>query len=204
MALATYALTTVADVKTFIGETSSTYDTLLEMLIDECTDWIEEFLNGRRLLCDANRDGTPVAVTERYNSNARRVVLLRKYPVIEITSVAYATGNVNSPTWNTLDATSQYTFDPTTGELFLVATVPVGVQNIRVVYKGGYVGQGSTGTIIPKNLVMACIRMVAKQFNKRRSQGIKNESVGGASITWEDDMDAEVKRTLNKYKRLSF
>ena len=199
-----YALTTAAKLKTYLDISASTWDTLLGDIIDEATDWIENYIGNRRLLCDTTKNGTPIEYTEYYNGTGKKILQLRKWPVISITSLSYATGDLNNPTWNALSAASEYKADPTTGEVFLSAAIPAGIQNIKVVYKGGYVGSGSNGVLIPAELELACLKLAAKEFNKRKSQGFTNESVGGASIAWNEDLDHGIKKILDRYKRLSF
>jgi hypothetical protein len=122
---------------------------------------------------------------------------LRRWPVASITSVSIASGDLNALTWTAFDPKSEYSFDPDTGDLYLAFAIARGVQNIKVVYKGGY-------TTAPYDLRLACQRLVAKEYNKRKSQGAASESIGGASISWEDDLTPDLKRTLDGYKRISF
>lgn len=208
MASVIYALTIPADVKTYLGETSSTYDTVFQNLINQCTDWIEDYCGNRRFVADTCNgtayDGTVLSRTEYYDGNefgksTKRTIQLRGWPIISITTVSYATGDLDNPTWTDYDPKSQFVKSPLTGELKFFASLPTGYQNMRVVYKAGWAGAD-----LPKNLSLACIQLVAAAFNKRRSQGIEAESIGGGSITWEKLMNDEVKGILDSYRRFSF
>ena len=198
-----WALSTVANIKTFIGESSSTYDDLLGLLLDTATDWIEEYCGNRRLMGDTTSNGALISTTEYYDG--KPTIQLKQFPVVSITSVSYASGDLDNPTWNALDPKTQFVVNKTTGQLKLLISVPIATQNIKVVYTGGYVGTAAAGAVLrPKNLELACLKMVAKEFNRRKSQGITNESIGGGSIAWDQDLDPSVKKILDGYKRFSF
>jgi hypothetical protein len=49
---------------------------------------------------------------------------------------------------------------------------------------------------------MACIRLVAKALERRTSEGASNVSAGGVSISWEKEMDPDVKMTLDSFKKI--
>lgn len=192
MALNSYALTTVANVKTFLGISVSTYDTLIEDLIDGCTDWIEKYCGGRRFF----NDGSTAVTTYFDGGEVDRLkmrLFLPNFPILAITSVSYRSGTYDSPTWNAYSASSDYIRKDTTGELYFPGGLPSGVQNIRVVYRGGY-------TTLPDDLIVACTRIVAKVFGKRKAQGVLNESIGGGSLAWNESMDPEVKSILDSYR----
>lgn len=191
MALETYALTTVALVKTYLGISVSTYDTLIEDLIDACTDWFEHECGGRRFF-SAGAD-----VTEYYDGGDGRSktrIFAKKYPIISVTSISYnSSGNYSSPTWTAFSASTEYIRKDASGEIYFPGGLPQGMQNLRLIYQGGF-------AVIPNDLDLACRKMVAKEFNKRKSQGATNESIGGGSITWNEDLDPSITRLVNYYK----
>jgi hypothetical protein len=80
MALASNALTTVADVKTYMGVTSSSDDTLIETLVNNVSDQIERW-------CD--RVIVQRTVTEFLDARADRTIALSNAPVISVDLVAY-------------------------------------------------------------------------------------------------------------------
>lgn len=190
--MATYDLTTSTAVKSYLDISASTWDTLLGNLITQCTEWIEGYCGGRRFVKPSS------AVTEYYDGDrdddGRTILFLKSYPIVSITSISYMSGAYNAPTWNLFDAASYYLPDTTKNEVHF-AELPVGRQNIKVIYTAGY-----ESASLPNDLVLACIQLVARQFNKRKSQGVLNESVGGASLGWSNELDIELRKTLNRYR----
>lgn len=75
------ALTTLADVKTFlqIPVSNTTQDTLLNMLIGDASSVITNYLRGRRLDQDT--------YTEFYSGNGTRFVILKQRPVFSVLNV---------------------------------------------------------------------------------------------------------------------
>lgn len=188
MALQANALTTVDVVKAKLGITYNDDNAVIEDLINECSDWIESKIN-RQL-----KDSAPV--TEYYNGASNGKVLMRKYPVNSITSVAYASGTLDAPTWNVLPASSSYVLDEYSG-ILNVEPMYTGSSNYRIIYRGGF-------TTVPSDLVLACKKMVAKEYLRRNSEGAKGEQIGDASASWDEDIDPSVTKILNRYKRYVF
>lgn len=193
MGVLTYALTSLTKVKNYLGIAAgvSTYDTVLEYLIDSVTLWIEGECGGRRLFDGATE------VTEYYDGDdgtGKSKIFLKRYPVQSITSVSYNSGTSGTPTWTAFDA-DDYERDDNEGVLHFLSSLPKGRQNIKVKYKSGYV------TTIPQDLDVACCKMVAKEFDKRKSQGVLSESVGGGSVSWNENVDPSVLSVIRKYRR---
>lgn len=188
--MAAYDLTTSTDVKSYLDITASTWDTLLANLVTNSSVWIENYCGGRRF----KNSGSDV--TEYYdgdpNLEGKKIIFVRNTPIISVTSVSYASGSLSSPTWIAFDATSYYVRNDRGGQL-IFDSLPQGNQNIRVIYQGGY-------ATIPEDLALACIQLVARIFNKRKSEGVLNESVGGASVSWDRELTPELRKTLNRYR----
>jgi hypothetical protein len=198
--LVTYALSTLAKVQSFTGESSSTNVTLLEYLINSATDFIEGYCGNRRFVGDYS--GTPAAladVTQYYDGNGKKTLQLNRYPVSSITSISYATGDLNSPTWIAYDAKSEYKLKASTGEVYFAAALPFGIQNIKVVLKAGYLP-----STIPNDIDLACQKLVGRELNQRKSQGVTQESIAGGSINWNEELPKDIKDVLNRYRIYSF
>jgi len=176
MALHESTFVTVAEVKSHIDETSTTWDTIIESLINEVTAYAMNYCGGRRFLAPSADQ------TEYYDvEELQKKIFLNSWPIKSLTSVSYTSGTpYDNPTWTPYSATSDFIQDARKGVLHF-ASLPCGYQNIKVVYKGGYDGASN----VPNDLKLAIIKEVAKEFNKRKSQGIQNESIGGGSIAWE-------------------
>jgi len=180
-------MATNTQVKTYLGISAATYDAFLEALIDEATVWIENEIGGRRIKADASD------VTEYHDGGADKCKVFAKiYPITSITSISYKTGSNSSPVW-TAYSVDDYDVDLTTGVLTF-SSLPAGIQNIKLIYKAGF-------SSVPKDLELACIKLVAKEFDKRKSQGVLSESVGGGSVSWNENVDPSVLSIIRKYRR---
>lgn len=202
--LADYALTQVNDVKSIIdiASATTTWDQTFIELINSATVWIENKLGGRRLA------GTTVQTftDEYYDSDleleddgVQKWLFLKSYPVTTFTSVKYRTG---TSTYTSFD-TSAYETYTTRGAIYFYGGVPKGRKTIAVTYTAGYVINWTTQSshTLPYDLTHACRKLVLKEFSKRKAQGLTRESVGGASIDWNEDVDPEITQILSKYKR---
>ena len=194
MAVHTYAFTSVANVKAYLGISGATYDTLIELFINGCTDWMEQEMGGRRIFDDA------VVSNELHDGDwdhtGRCKIFPKRWPINSITSVEYKTGSLSSPTWVAF-TTDEYVTDDAAGIMYFTSSLSSMVpnrQNIRITYQGGY-------TTIPSDLELACIKMVAKEFDKRKSQGVTQESVGGGTVTWNEEVDQEIMQIIRRYRR---
>lgn len=80
MALASNALTTVADVKTYMGVTLSTDDSLIEILINNVSDQIENWCD-RKLVAQT--------FVEYLDARGTRTLLVENPPIISVDLIAY-------------------------------------------------------------------------------------------------------------------
>lgn len=125
-------LVTTAEVKTFLGLTGSTHDTLIGVLIDLVSEFIEDF-------CQTHfSDAT---ITEKIDGGGEWLITTRS-PIISITSITDTTDS-------SVTSSSDYTFYAKSGMIYLTDPIendtiqihnkwPVGKQRFSVVYHGGY------------------------------------------------------------------
>jgi hypothetical protein len=188
--MAAYDLVTTANVKSFLDIQTTTWDTVIGTLVTSCSVWIENYCGGIRFKNSLSN------VTEYHDGDpfedGATSIFLKNIPVVSVASIASSSGSLSSPTWTNYDAANDYIVNNYTGEVKF-SVLPVGSQNIKVVYQGGY-------TNIPEDLQLACLELVARVFNKRKSYGVSNESVGGASVTWEKELEVDLRKTLNRYR----
>jgi len=191
------ALTDVATVKSFIDLTGSTYDNLIELLVNACSEWIENE-TGRVLL--ASEEDVIELHDGDFDYSGQNKIFAKQYPINSITSIEYKTGSLDNPTWVEFTE-NDYVVDERAGIIHFTNSFGGSLksllpnrQNIRLTYQGGYDNA-------PSDLALACIKMVAKEFNKRKSQGVTAESVGGGSVTWNEQVDPEVIKIIQKYRR---
>lgn len=220
MAALPYALITVTELKTYLGITSASFDALLQDIINATTTQIERYLGNRRIIAEDN-GGIPVQavdITELYDGGARkdgkRNLLLRRRPIIQVTTVSYETGtDFANPEYIDFSSATDFKLDKEAGIIHFVGILVPGIQNIRVIYAGGFSDDIVVPTgvqAVPDDLKLACKMLSGKFFNKRKAQGIRNESVGGGSLTWEGSVrggsqdrsitDPEVRGLLDPYR----
>ncbi len=197
MALTSYALTTVARVKTRAGISVSTFDTLLETLICAVTDWVESYCDRRFVLTQYTN--------EVYSGDGQRFVVLKQAPITELTSAQYRVGTPDNPTWTDFLA-SEYEIvgDGSSGMIRIYNSAPHGTNNLRFTYKAGYTLNLTTITSnnMPLDLVDLVEKIVVKSFKKRQSEGKSSETAGEAQVTWDKEMNKEDYLTLNRHKRV--
>lgn len=179
-------LTTKADIKTLLSISSSTYDNVLDDLIEKGSLFIEKFLN--REFFDEGE-----SATELFDGGIQ-TLKVKKYPINSIASISLRSGNFDSPSWQDYSASGDYIIDSDTGEIHFVFTLPRGFRNIRVIYDGGF---ADPSTEAPADIRNACEKLVMKEFNKRKAQGISVEKIGDLSINWETHMDSNLKLLLD-------
>lgn len=128
--------------------------------------------------------------------NLKDTIFLANYPVRELTSLKYRTGTFGSPVWNDFNV-DDYLPNLAEGTILLEA-VYSGLQNIKVNYWAGYAAED-----IPNALKVAVLKLVAKVYNKRRSDGFSTEEVAGASINWDSFMSSDIVELINPYRKIS-
>lgn len=199
MALHARALTTVADFKAYHGISVTTYDTMLEAFINGVSLWIEKYC-GRQFFDDgATNINEYFDGGDRHENEDIRRLFLKNFPVNSLVSVDLMTGTDNAnPTWTPYSAVYDYVNKSERGEIAFNSSLPSGDRNIRVVYQGGYTDLVAS---VP-DVVLAANKLVAKEFDKRKAQGVQNEAIGGGSISWERNMDTYLRALLDPYKNL--
>ena len=125
---------------------------------------------------------------------------LKLNPIVSITGIYYRSGDYDSPTWTAYSAKTDFIQDAAKSAIYFTAQLPAGRQNIKVTYRGGYTAP-STGA--PESLRLACEKLVAKLFNKRKAEGVASEGIGGLSINWESVLDLHTKALLDPFRNIS-
>jgi len=174
--LVSYALISLADVKEGLGITDSSQDNLLTRYINQATDMIERFCNGRRFKQTTYTD-------EEYSGSETQYLDLKNYPVSSITKLERRTSSDYSVSdFDDID-TSDYILNQANendyGQIYYPAGFLNGIRNYRVTYVAGY-------SAIPNDLEEACGKLVSyllKTANK--NEGIKSETLGRYSVTYD-------------------
>ena len=200
MALITEALTTVARVKSYLGISAATWDTVLELLVNAVSQQIVTY-------CD--RDFVKTAVSnEVYDGHGTNELLLKLFPVdtTETITLQERDSNDNNANWTTVNA--QNYFVKANGIVVLPNTVFLDLpQHYRISYTAGYNFDNAVTFLSDAgaaDLELACWKLIATAFNDRKnSTKIKSESLGDYSVTFarDVDLDTEIKQILDNYKR---
>lgn len=212
MALSTNALCTLADLKSNMRITVSTYDTLLEAVIERISADIQRYL-GRTLL--------ETAYTEYYAGTGRQWLCVDNYPIVSITSIKVD---------DTLIAATDYECyarDKARGMIFkgdgwtdyaylvgLVGEPAFSSRPYEVKYTAGYLTPAAsgysappTGSIaLPKDIQGACLGICQWRYRKMTddSAGLQSLTEGGLSYTWKDEpLPQEYLWLIDTYKKRS-
>jgi len=203
MAINNNGLTTVARVKSFIGITVADYDTLLERLINQVSDFVEHYCD-RTFIETANSN-------ELYDGTGTDKLFLKNFPVSSTATFTLEkrNSNQNVSSWSSIDS-ELFFVDYTTGIIetngwgFLEAP-----QHFRVTYTSGYDFDNFTpgNTLESQNigdLEYAVWKLVANVYYMRKdSSNVQSESIGDYSVTFRKSTmtDQEIKDILNRFRR---
>lgn len=188
MALESSTFVTVADIKAALDISETTWDPIIEALINQCSRFVSNYCGGRTFI-------VPTDDTVEYFDGGRDSLFVKNFPVVSITGIYYRTGDFDAPTWNAYSSKTDYILNAKTGEIKMLAC-QYGTQNIKVTYKGGYANIAA----VPSDLKLAVTQAVSKEFGRRKSAGLNSESVGGASISWNPKHDEMLLNILDNYR----
>lgn len=171
-------MTTLSDVKSWLGLTVSTDDAQISRLITAASDWIQNYLS---------RDIVVTTYTDEiYHGNGQVQLMLRQYPIVAVSSVQVISGSTVLATY----AASDVYFDDRSVYL-KSGTFPRGQGNIKITYQAGY-------TTIPFTLQQATIELVAMRYREKDRVGHVSKQLGGETVTFNiSDMPNSVRTILN-------
>lgn len=169
-------LTTLADVKAYLGLESVAEDANLSRHIKAASAWIRSYLN---------RDVTSSSYTETLDGTGTATLMVGEYPITAVASVTVGglavTGVVGR----------QATLARTDG-----GTFPAGIGNVVVTYTAGY-------ATVPEDIAQACLEMVAWRFDERKRIGHASKSIQGEVVAFQtQDVPANVKTLLKNWRRV--
>lgn len=205
MAVNTYAFTTASRLKSFLGISVSTYDTLLEILINAASDFIENEINRR--LKQTAYSGSKV------DGSGTHELVLPQWPVSSSETFKLyerSGGTFGSDTWQELDS-DDYRIDYDAGIIRANFVFLQGFQNYKVDYTAGYAFDVNAGTYLStlglSDLELVVWKLAGREFNKRKGAGdIQSMRLYNYSVTFTKEAysDDEIKEVLSKYQRISF
>lgn len=202
MTLVSYALTTRQKVKDYLGISDSSKDTIIDILINGATDFIETYCGKRRF--------KSASYVEIKDCNGQKRLFLNQYPVTAVASVEYRSGTPSSPTWVTYNADSYLKYLDE-GYVQFYAKLPLVPQGMRVNYTAGYLidfaNEFTATHTLPFDLTQVCTEIVAKKVGLATSQGISSQSTEGQSISFDvtaKDLSSEHKTILSTYQAFRY
>jgi len=194
MALGAYALATLANAKVYLGIADTTWDPVLEMLIDAVSEQFNSYTD--RVLLNATYTALLL------DGNGKEILYLPNAPITTLTSV-YENDNLL-----TEGSTADFIKYAAEGYLYRVdGHWAEGQQNIKITYTAGYVVV--TTPTIPKDLQMAVYLQVALLWKEQKTKAwgesartVPAGSTSQVSQATDQPLDPRVKAILDKYVRI--
>lgn len=178
-------LVTRAVVKAFleIPTATTTYDSLIDSLITQCSKRAETF---------CNRLFEKTARTQKFNAG-RKDIFLPAYP---IDSTATLTVILDEETLTVND--DYYVYNDEGWIEFFSTPSYIEPQQISITWTGGYASDA-----VPDDLQYAVMLQVAFMFRRRKDLGVSSISLpdGSMSVNNPADLLPEVKHILRSYKK---
>ncbi len=222
LTLKPYALTTVANVKSTLKITSTSWDDDITRFINGCTDWIEKecadqfasrtgntVLNTyTREIYDGGHDGASFLTL--LHGNVANSTIDPTDPHGSITEFQFRSGSPYQPFWTDFPLTNyELHRQGMTGTVRVYGGLPYGTNNLRITYQAGYAvdwtNEGSSTHTLPSDLTDLCERLVIKRLKRREDYGKASVSSGqGVTTNWRDAIEVEDQAILDHYKRVNF
>ena len=199
-----YALTTVARVKTRLSIDSTGFDILLLYIINSVTDFIESECNRRFKETTYTNEIYSIA------NDGNGFLVLKQTPVSVVSSLQFRAGLKSNPNWTEFVSDDwELMEDGSSGIIQIYGALIQGLNSVRATYTAGYkinftnYGDNSTHTL-PADVSDLTERMVVKLFKRRDAEGKQREDFNGGSVIWKEILSPEDEMTLAKYRRVNF
>ena len=185
---------TKAELKTFLGITLDSYDSVIEQIIKGVESMVEGY-------CDNvlnEKEITEYFSSDEILDNDQEIFLGNRVNVSGL-KLYYNAGSESSPTW-TEESRAAYIEFLEEGRLVLnkvrsISNIGSGGREYKAVYTAGF-----KDADVPENLKLACLKISSAILNKRKAEGLGSESLEGQSVDFVSAMSEEVKLLLAKYK----
>lgn len=178
--IASFALTSVADVKESLGITGNSQNNLIIRKINQATDMIESYCgkgNGQHF-------ASTTYSNEEYDGTGSNQLILKNRPVISLSTFEQRSSTQNVSDWDSVDS-DNYFLDSNAGVLDCIFTLTANWNIYRVTYTAGF-------ATIPSDLAEACV-MLACALVESASTGasVKRKTQGPKSIEYYDSVQGE-------------
>lgn len=202
LALVSWSLSSVVDIKLFLGLTVNTYDALLQTLVNSASAFLEKATD--RKLRARSYAYTNSAHREEtwYDGDGTNKMFAKQYPVNSVSYLAIS-GTVVSKAANTdFYASTGYVIYHRRGELFYANGFDRGVQNVRISMNAGY----ALGTPELEELRELCTALVSYVYQNKKTLGFKSERIGNYSYSKGDLKAVEIygvngQQVIDRYRR---
>lgn len=197
MTVGTYDLTTIANAKTALGITVSTYDSQLQLLVTAASAAISAKLGVdfiKRTYAEPHLygelDGEIITVQPPSNfivgGSGSMFLKLWHRPIFSVTSIA-------DPAGNTI---TKYVMHKTRGILEGIFSVPVDSNGLEAYWTVTYVAgnYANTAALIDTatgnpDVEVACILTVGEWFGRDKGQAVSSKTISELSITYAKDVE---------------
>lgn len=179
-------ITTLEDLKKYLGITTTDNDELLLMLIEQATRVIES-LTGKKFV-------EVIGVKEVISGQGEQRVNLKNYPLTDTTvrKLEQSLANTNEEDWKEVDQ-KNYWVDESAGIIAANFKFIHGFDNYRFTYSYGYKN-------VPSDIQLAGHIIISSFFNGRGNETISSERIGDYAITYKDITENPiVNRIINLY-----
>ncbi len=157
-------LTTLANVKQYLGLTSADFDDLLARMITACSTAISSYIN-RQLLSASyseHRDGT-----------GSGVMIVADYPLISVQSLSINGNSINASSGY---GQTGYSFDDISIYLTNMCFTK-GRRNVSVVYTAGFAS-------VPGDIEETIIEQIALRFKEKDRIGQASKTLAGETVAF--------------------
>lgn len=183
MAASPRDLTTLSDVREFLGITGTTDDVLIQRLITSASDYIQSWLN---------RSFAVKSYTQKLSGNGGYIQSFSSYPVLSVSSVIIDGITINE---SSTFQSNGYVFD----EKFLFLKgyrFNRGCLNVTLIYSAGY-------SVVPFEISQTCVDLVSLRYKERTRIGEMSKSLAGEVVTYsQKDFSLSTRTILNNYKKV--
>lgn len=178
-------LTTLANAKAWLNETSTANDQLISRLVSAASDYIQTWLN---------RTFAISSYTETRNGTDGDGMAVKNYPVTQVTSITV--DGVSIPQ-STSTGMSGWTLNDTGTMIYLRGyRFTRGRSNVVLNYSAGFAAT-------PNEIEQACIELVGLRMKDRDRIGVVSKGLAGESITFsQKDFSDAIQTTLTNYKKV--
>lgn len=168
-------LTTLNDVKSWLGLTDGSDDVLLVRLITAASHFMQQFM-GRDIVSTTYND-------EVYHGNGSAMLTVRQFPIISIAGLS-----VDGV------AISDFSFD--SRNVYLKVPLAIGMGNVKITYTAGF-------ATVPFMLQQAAIELVSLRYREKDRIGHSSKQLGGETVSFiVSDMTASIKTALLDFQNV--